>query len=203
MAFPVAFVQVTMAALGGQSVAQTQPGTSPLSMARVGRGEGITGCGLRARARSLANMFVRVHHELLFVHVAAYSKSFTAASREVWELIDESGLEVIQEDDITASVIRAACLGLSAALAAVIGLSAFPHTGHSWVSFTFICFCLGYVTCALALQTLNSAIMSIYVCFAEHPTSLKVHFPIVHHRFARIAEFSESPGMSPQPIHSP
>jgi len=157
-------------------------------------------------------------------------------------------------------VIRAACLGLSAALAAVIGLSAFPHTGHSWVSFTFICFCLGYVTCALALQvlllvlllvllydhesqiqqpvpqrpsvlanpplaphhrfpsilihftsppplpspqTLNSAIMSIYVCFAEHPASLRVHFPIVHHRFARIAEFSESPGMPSPAMLSP
>ena len=49
MALPVALVQVTMAAFGGQTVTQTQPGTSALSAARQGRGEGITGCGLRAR----------------------------------------------------------------------------------------------------------------------------------------------------------
>jgi len=53
MAFPVALVQVTMAALGGHNVIQTQPGTPALSVARQGRGEGITGCGLRARCESM------------------------------------------------------------------------------------------------------------------------------------------------------
>lgn len=37
---------------------------------------------------------VRAHHELLLVHVALYAKSAAAAARDVWQLIDESGLEV-------------------------------------------------------------------------------------------------------------
>ena len=146
----------------------------------------------------LADGTVRAYHELLFTHVAAYSKSFNAAARDVWRLIDDSGLEVVQEDDVASAVIRSACLGLAAAVAcALLGLAQVttatsPAGGSdlSWVWVSAVALGLAYLGCGLPLQVLDSAVTAIYVVFAEHPSSLEAHFPIVHHRFARIAEFS-------------
>lgn len=128
---------------------------------------------------------VRLHHELLLVHVASYAKSFTSAARDVWLLIDESGLAVVQEDDVAAKVLRALGLGLSGAVVTALSLLS-PCDGL----LTLLCLWLGYCACSQALQVVDSAVAAIYLVFAEHPTALRAHFPLVHHRFARIAEFS-------------
>ena len=136
--------------------------------------------------------WVRSHHELLLVHVASYAKSHSAAARDVWQLISESGLEVVQEDDVTGPVLRALCLA-AAASAAVIVSTGTHHGGASsaqWALFVAVTMAVAFSVIAQALQVVDSAVAAIYVCFAEHPDSLRAHFPLVHHRFARIAEFS-------------
>jgi hypothetical protein len=75
-----------------------------------------------------------------------------------------------------------------------IGLTAFGSAalqrGGSWVTLTAISFIVAYAAASLALEVVDSATMAIFVSFAEHPASLRAHFPIVHHRFVRVAEFS-------------
>jgi len=136
--------------------------------------------------------WVRSHHELLLVHVASYAKSHSAAARDVWQLINESGLEVVQEDDVTGPVLRAICL--AAAASAALLVSAGTHYGSAastqWALFMVSTMAVTFAAIAQALQVIDSAVAAIYVCFAEHPESLRAHFPLVHHRFARIAEFS-------------
>jgi hypothetical protein len=141
---------------------------------------------------------VRNHHELLLVHVAAYSKGFTAAARDVWALIDESGLHCVQEDDVAGGVLHASCTGIGAVAAAVVAIiagvggeqSSNNDWGQSWSLPIAAAFTLAYVGAALSLQVVDSAVTAIYVVFAEHPVSLRTHFPLVHHRFSRLTEFS-------------
>jgi len=140
---------------------------------------------------------VRGHHELLLVHVAAYSKSFTSAARDVWALIDESGLQSVQEEDVAGAVVHSICTGVGAIVAtsvATINWIEGVHTtgstlGWPWSLLTLTAFALAYVGSALSLKIVDSAVTAIYVVFAEHPVSLRALFPLVHHRFSRLAEF--------------
>jgi len=84
-------------------------------------------------------------------------------------------------------VLRAACVGLAGSVAAFLGLGS---PGASWAWVCMAALLLGYLACALPLSLLDGAVAAVYVVFAEHPVPLAFHFPMVHHRFARIAEFA-------------
>jgi hypothetical protein len=148
-------------------------------------------CLERALCADWCDRWVRSHHELLLCHVASGAKSHATAARDVWRLVDESGLQVVQEDDVAGPVLRAACLAAAAATALAVAAAA-PHRSDpaQWALLAAAAMATAFATAAQALQAVDSAVAAVYVCFAEHPASLRAHFPLVHHRFARIAEFS-------------
>ena len=72
-----------------------------------------------------------------------------------------------QRDDTASATLHCLCVGVAATLAAAIALVAFEKAGASWTSFTLLCFALGYVGVALAVEPLVAAVGAVYVTFAE------------------------------------
>ena len=147
--------------------------------------------------RRTLERFIRKHHEILFVHVAAYSKSYCTAAKDVWALLDESGLSASKNDvfgfdsaESSNSVMHAIRTGVASTVAVFmffpIQSIPFVHDTKFTVSLTCLSFLLSYIASGLVLEVFNSASMAIYISFAEHPASLRFNFPIVHHRFSRI-----------------
>lgn len=129
------------------------------------------------------------------IHVASYSKSFRTASRDVWGVIDEYGLENVLQDDTSVPVFRSACFGLSSIVSIVTTVTALLQKGTgsgSYLVLTTASFCVAFATISLCLQLLESALMATYLCFAEHSEGLREHYPITHHRLERITAFYDS-----------
>jgi len=142
-----------------------------------------------------ARDFVRNHSDLGLSHVAAYFKSAKRASNDVILLIESSGVEPIIHDDIS----RYMCASVSKATAGIIVfilvqfLYRHPDKSGS-ISDTVVCeimtitFFVCYTMIYTVMEPLRASIKALYVCFAEHPQSLKNAFPLVYFRLSRLSE---------------
>ncbi len=96
------------------------------------------------------------------------------------------------EDDVSVSLFRSMSLGISSVISAIVLLSAWLEHSKSLniLLIVLASFWVSYVMISLCFQVLESSVLAIYVCFAQHPESMKSQYPIVHHRLERITEFS-------------
>uniref|UniRef100_A0A7S2W5K6 Choline transporter-like protein n=1 Tax=Rhizochromulina marina TaxID=1034831 RepID=A0A7S2W5K6_9STRA len=136
--------------------------------------------------------FLRDHTELLFVHVAAFSKAYRPAANDVGLLVASANLEVIEHDDVSRHVLRAAAIAIASSVFAVMSVVALAASSPQWMLIGGLDFLVACSSASLPLQIIDSAIFAVHMSFAEHPSSLRREHPIVHHRFQRIAEYESS-----------
>ncbi|KAL7460307.1 hypothetical protein ACHAXS_000769, partial [Conticribra weissflogii] len=148
--------------------------------------------------------FVRSHSDLAMSHVAAYYKSYQRAANDVAELIEASGVEPIIHDDITTHMCSSVCTLVSGTIVLFFGMLLTTHrnittsgisagnhlTDVSLLEVLLFTYIICYTLVLTALEPLRAAIKAVYVCFAEHPTSLSQAFPLIYQRLSRISEAS-------------
>jgi len=148
--------------------------------------------------------FVRSHSDLAMSHVAAYFKSYQRAANDVAVLIETSGVESIIHDDITTHMCSSLGHLVAGSLVMVCGMliithrNAFSSSGErladaSLLEVLLFSYVLCYTILFTALEPLRAAIKAVYVCFAEHPLSLRQAFPLIYQRLSRISEASGNP----------
>ncbi len=115
----------------------------------------------------------RYFNAYAFTYIAIYGKNFTSSAKKTWDLMQNCGLDAIINDDIIGGTIMfSACI-----VAALTGFC-----GALWAVFTgidnwfwgvgFPCSLVGFVLGVLTFNVVESAVLSIYVCFAEDPDAL-------------------------------
>jgi len=147
--------------------------------------------------------FVRSHSDLAMSHVAAYYKSYQRAANDVAVLIETSGVESIIHDDITTHMCSSVGHLAAGTITLIFGMLLVAHQNSSFSSpsstlatnkdasllevllFSYV---LCYTIIFTALEPLRAAIKAVYVCFAEHPSSLSQAFPLIYQRLSRISD---------------
>ena len=115
----------------------------------------------------------RYFNSYAFTYIAIYGKNFTASAKKTWDLIQNCGLDAIINDDIIGGTIMfSACI--VAALTGFCGAFWAVHSGiENWFwGVGFPCALVGFVLGVVTFNVVESAVLSIYVCFAEDPDAL-------------------------------
>ena len=108
-----------------------------------------------------------------FTFVAMYGLNFTKASRRTWKLLRSNGLDVVLNDDIIGAVLMFGAFLVGALTGFCGAVWAYMVGIESWFwSVGFPCALLGYVLGVATLNVVESAVLSLYVCFAEDPDLL-------------------------------
>jgi hypothetical protein len=115
-----------------------------------------SGCGYAvAVAVDRAAALVQRFHRFAFCHVAGYSKSFGAAARESWQLLEQRGVEGLIEADICCRLLLLpadALAGLVGVVGGVMVQSASDDDTRTWFLMCAALVAMAYSTMALAMQ---------------------------------------------------
>ncbi|KAJ4794189.1 Plasma-membrane choline transporter family protein [Rhynchospora pubera] len=121
----------------------------------------------------LVETLVRFFNKYAYVLIAVHGKSFNRSARDAWELFQSTGIEALVAYDCSGAVLlMSVILG---------GLIAGTGTGV-WVWFkrsdkvimvSTTAMLVGMILVGLAVVVVESAVTSIYICFAEDPTLIE------------------------------
>ncbi|CAM9363829.1 unnamed protein product [Discosporangium mesarthrocarpum] len=130
------------------------------------------------------------YHELALVHVAAYSTAFSRAVDEVWNLLQESGLEAVFEEDLVGPAMNWLSLSIAAFTAAGLGAAVHAHAGERWTLFTLVLFFIVHSCMMTVSEVLRSAVFAVYLQFVDNPDRVgeQQSFALIFHRLKRVSE---------------
>jgi len=121
-----------------------------------------------------------------FCQVAIYGKTYIEAARSTWNLIKHAGFEAILNDNLIDGVLWMGILfgSLATALFAVLLANMFTLFNAiatvGWIMPFIIGFAIGFVLLVLAMQTIDSAVATVFVCFAEDKETLRLTQPALY-----------------------
>jgi len=116
-----------------------------------------------------------------FCQVAIYGKTYIQAAKATWDLMKHAGLQAIVNDNLIDGVLWMGVLfgAIGTGFSGYV-LSIFVfHLVNPWISFT-IGFTIGFILLILAMQCLDSAVATIFVCFAEDKDTLRATQPVLY-----------------------
>ena len=108
-----------------------------------------------------------------------YGVSFVEAGKEAIDLFKSRGLDTIVNDQLISTVMMFASLG-SAVLVGLVGYGfalAFKLEGGYTGLMAGLGFVAGLMVSSVVLSVVDSAVATVYVCFAEAPEALQRNAP--------------------------
>ncbi|KAG6601307.1 CTL-like protein DDB_G0274487 isoform X1 [Cucurbita moschata] len=117
----------------------------------------------------LVETLVRFFNKYAYVQIAVYGKSFNRSARDAWELLQSTGVEALVAYDCSGAVLLMSTImgGLTAGTCSGI------WTWIKWKDKVSMVACtatlMGMVLVGLAIVVVESAVTSIYICYAEDP----------------------------------
>lgn len=140
-----------------------------------------------SRATDTVEAMLRACHKYGYVQVAERGKTWFQSARDTWEAFGARGVEAVVAEDSTDRMLLFGCYIGGAALALIMGVTL--HAGvRSWVLIGAIIFWYGFAGVSLALTPIESAVSTVFVCFAENPELISTAHPIIFHRLVRVSE---------------
>jgi len=118
-----------------------------------------------------------------FTQVAIYGKPYVRAAKDTWELISTHGVEAIINDNLIVNVLTiGALIGgiVCGVLGAVLGGVWAPDY---WGATAAMGFLIGYGMLSVAMEVVQSAVATIFVCFAMDKEALRRNDPYLYQRF--------------------
>ncbi|KAF0694844.1 Aste57867_14308 [Aphanomyces stellatus] len=120
---------------------------------------------------------MEVFNRWAFVYVGIYGYKFTDAGRAVMTLFQSRGFDAIINDDLISNALGFASFGVGC-LCALLGLAYnYINTAnqfqYSEIIFPFIGLFFGIGISLVPLGVVDSAVATVYVCFAEDPVALQ------------------------------
>ncbi|KAL9420407.1 hypothetical protein AB3S75_038060 [Citrus x aurantiifolia] len=117
----------------------------------------------------LVETLVRFFNKYAYVQIAVYGKGFNRSARDAWELFQSTGVEALVAYDCSGAVLLMGTIvgGL------ITGTCAGAWTYTKWhdrvVMVGSTAMLMGMVLVGLAMVVVESAVTSIYICYAEDP----------------------------------
>jgi len=116
-----------------------------------------------------------------FGHVAIYGEPFVASAKRTWSLLESKGIGMWINDDLVGfAVLCAATIGGAACVAAGFFMvrsdeGLLVTQPQRTAAFAALGFVVGFYLCWTVLSTVTSAVMALFVCYAEDPHAMEVN----------------------------
>jgi len=123
--------------------------------------------------------FVRYFNKYAFCYVAIYGSDFKTAGREVWQLFSNRGWTAIVNDDLTERVLRLGCVVVAVVTGYLGWLYAqvFSLEEEERLLLVGFGFVIGFAISLLFMTLIESAVATVFVCFAEDSQALLESHP--------------------------
>ncbi|XP_009800284.1 uncharacterized protein LOC107775629 [Nicotiana tabacum] len=121
----------------------------------------------------LVETLVRFFNKYAYVQIAVYGKNFNRSARDAWELFQSTGVEALIAYDCSGAVILMGTLvgGLVAGTCAGVWTRIKHPDRVMMVGSTSLL--MGMILVGLATVVVESAVTSIYICYAEDPVLIQ------------------------------
>ncbi|KAG5603779.1 hypothetical protein H5410_025271 [Solanum commersonii] len=121
----------------------------------------------------LVETLVRFFNKYAYVQIAVYGKNFNCSARDAWELFQSTGVEALIAYDCSGAVIFMGTVvsGLVAGTCAGIWTRIKHPDRVMMVGSTSML--MGMILVGLATVVVESAVTSIYICYAEDPVLIQ------------------------------
>jgi len=116
-----------------------------------------------------------------YAHIAIYGKPFMQAAKDSFKLMQQSGMHMVAQSDLVATVMLCACL-VSAVLSGSLGTlwAQAALTGHSWMPVGLLAALVGFCFVRVVSGSMEAAVATLYVCYAEDPAQMPSFSPQAH-----------------------
>jgi len=134
---------------------------------------------------------IRYFNKYAFAQCAIYGTSFVTSAKATWNLFMTRGLTAIINDDLTGiALVCGSMIGavVSAIAGYVIGYAFYGNDDDEDVSTLLPValavggFFVGLILCRCVLQVIASAVIALFVCYAEDPASMFANRPEEYQR---------------------
>jgi len=127
----------------------------------------------------LVERCIKYFNKYAFCYVAIYGTDFMTAGKEVSQLFLDRGWTAVINDELTSWALKSGCL-VGTAFCAILGMllgSFFALTKSECMLIVFFGAVVGYWSCLLLSTLVESAVATVFVCFAEDPQALVESHP--------------------------
>lgn len=123
---------------------------------------------------SLLDSLVQYFNRYAFVHVAIYGCGYIEAAKRTFQLCKQCGFAAYFNDCLVVPTLQMFSLGMSLLLGLIFGLC-----WHTWVVGVYVFF-VSLAVHQVFFVAVDSAVTTIFVCFAESPEALNQSDPVLY-----------------------
>ncbi|MED6131992.1 hypothetical protein PIB30_015143 [Stylosanthes scabra] len=117
----------------------------------------------------LVETLVRFFNKYAYVQIAVYGKSFNHSARDAWELFQSTGVEALVAYDCSGAVLLMGTVFGGLITGTCSGVWAWFKWQDRVMMIGSTSMLMGMVLVGLAMVVVESAVTSIYICYAEDP----------------------------------
>ncbi|XP_019456861.1 PREDICTED: CTL-like protein DDB_G0274487 [Lupinus angustifolius] len=117
----------------------------------------------------LVETLVRFFNKYAYVQIAVYGKSFNRSARDAWELFQSTGVEALVAYDCSGAVLLMGTIFSGLITGTCSGVWAWIKWSDRAFMIGSTSMLMGMVLVGVALVVVESAVTSIYICYAEDP----------------------------------
>ncbi|CAN8291433.1 unnamed protein product [Cochlearia groenlandica] len=117
----------------------------------------------------LVETLVRFFNKYAYVQIAVHGKGFNSSARDAWELFQSTGVEALVAYDCSGAVLLMGTIFGGLITGSCIGIWAWIKYSDRVIMVASTAMLMGMVLVGLGMVVVESAVTSIYICFAEDP----------------------------------
>ncbi|XP_027098668.1 uncharacterized protein [Coffea arabica] len=117
----------------------------------------------------LVETLVRFFNKYAYVQIAVYGKNFNHSARDAWELFQSTGVEALVAYDCSGAVLLMGTVLGGLVVGTCSGVWTRIHHPDRVIMVGSTAMLIGMILVGLAMVVIESAVTSIYICYAEDP----------------------------------
>lgn len=117
----------------------------------------------------LVETLVRFFNKYAYVQIAVYGKNFNHSARDAWELFQSTGVEALVAYDCSGAVLLMGTVLGGLIVGTCSGVWTRIHHPDRVIMVGSTAMLIGMIMVGMAMVVIESAVTSIYVCYAEDP----------------------------------
>ncbi|KAJ3679681.1 hypothetical protein LUZ60_017692 [Juncus effusus] len=121
----------------------------------------------------IVETLVRFFNKYAYVQIAVYGKSFNRSARDAWELFQSTGVEALIAYDCSGAVLLMSVILGGLITGTCTGVWVWFKRGDKVIMVGTTAMLMGMILMGLAVVVVESAVTSIYICFAEDPNLIE------------------------------
>jgi len=170
--------------LGSLLVAFIQTLRALVRTARGGYDNSIFLCIMDCLLNCLDSL-IQYFNTYAYAQVAIYGRPYIESAKATWNLLCSKGIDALINDDLTgfALVCGSFIGGIVCAIVAVLMAYNTSSLKDYATAFGVIGFVVGFFLCMTVLNVVRSAVVTLFVCYAEDPNALNVNHPEIYSKF--------------------